>query len=369
MYRSLTTLLLLLAALTGQAWGAVASSASLMVSINVTIDPAAMPPMFNAAVTGDSNGDGYLDRLTLTFSTPVDIVDGGGASDGFNAITLSGGYVIANQDYSATNVTILVLRLVPGGVPDTGVVTSPTYRSGFSSSIVRTSNGQVMGDTTTVVGSDGAPPVFLGMAPVAGAAVSDTSLTYALSEPLVSGTATWTRVGGSADPLAHAQALSGAELAQGAHNGITLAANPTLVDGAIYDLALTGVDAAGNNALTALSAGIVFQQGKRPRIVSEAPLWVVTGLPWTYDVVVDMRELRPAHALNLNDSLSFALVGAPPGITITKTGLTTARVQWPTAASSGPHERVVITVSDTVSGTSDRQEVLLYVVPIPMGGG
>jgi len=368
MSRFWITSLLMLSALIGQAFGAVVSSPGLSLSINVNISPAAMPATFTTAVTGDANGDGFLDQLTVTFSKPVNVVDGGGSADGFNAITLSGGYVIANQDYSASNITTLVLRLVPGAAPDTGVITSPSYRAGFSSTITNVSNGQVMADTSTVLGTDGASPVFIGLLPGGGSVATDTRLTYTLSEPLVSGSAQWTWVGGSADPVAHVDVLVGSELAQGAHLGILLFGNPVLVDGGIYDLSLSGIDASGNSAIVGLSAGVTYLPTKRPRIVSEASLWVVSGQPWTYDVVVDMRELRPAHALNIPDTLTFALVGAPAGFTITKTGATSARVHWPAAAGS-PHERVVITVVDSVSASSDQQEVLLYVVPIPLGGG
>lgn len=369
MYRMWIMPLLMLAALIGQAAGAVVSSPGLSVSISVNISPSAMPATFTSAVTGDSNGDGYLDRLTLTFSKPVNILDGGGAGDGFNAITLSGGYVVANLDYSAINVTTLILRLVPGATPDTGVITSPTYRAGFSSDITNVSNGQVMADTTTVAGSDGASPVFIGMVPGAGALVNDTRLTYTLSEPLVSGSANWTWVGGTADPTPHVQALAGSELAQGAHVAITLANNPILITGSIYNLSLSGLDAAGNSAIVATSAGITYQPGKRPRIISEATMWAVTGQPWTYDLMVDMRELRLSHELVLADTLTFALSAAPAGVTITKTGLTTARVNWPAALGTGTHHPVIITVTDSVSGTSDQQEVLLYVVAVPSAGG
>lgn len=369
MFRLWITPLLLLAALIGQASGAVVSNTGLSLSITVTINPASLPATITDAITGDANGDGYLDRLTLTFSRPVNVVDGGGSGDGFNAITLNGGYVIANQDYSASNVTFLVLSLIPGAVPDTGVIVSPTYHTGFSSTIANVSNGQVMADTTSAVGSDGAPPVFIGLAPATGAVVADTRLSFVLSEPLVSGSAQWAWFGGNADPTPHVQALSGSELAQGAHTDITIANNPTLVAGGIYNLSLSGLDAAGNSAIVATSAGVSYQPGKRPRIISEAPLWAVTGQPWTYEVVVDTRELRPSHVLNPADTLTFVLSTAPPGVTITKTGLTTARVHWPAALGTGSHHPVIITVTDSVSGTSDQQEVLLYVVAVPSAGG
>lgn len=361
--------IMLLAALLGQASGAVVSAPDLSLSITVTINPTSLPATITAAVTGDSNGDGFLDRLTLSFSRPVDIVDGGGVGDGFDAIVLSGGRLIAAQDYAATNVTSLVLQLVPESSYDSDDLISATYHAGFSSSIRNTGFGQAMADTTSAAGSDGASPVFLGLLPGAGATITDTALSYTLSETLTVGTATWTWVGGTADTALHNQALTGTELAQGAHTAIVLANPPTLVSGAIYDLSLSGQDAAGNAAIVATSAGLTFNPSTRPRIISDAPLWVVGGQPWTYDVRVDTRALHPSHVLNPPDTLTFALIGPPPGLIITKTGRTTARVFWPVADESGPHQRIVISVTDSVTTTDDRQEVLLYVVPVPGGGG
>jgi hypothetical protein len=369
MCRLLTIVLLLMTALAGQVASAAVATSGLSARITVSLDPAQLPPMLTDAVTGDADGDGHLDRLTLTFSRAVDIVDGGGAGDGFSAITLGGGYLIAAGDYAATNVTTLVLRLVPLAAYDTGVVTSPTYHTGAGSTIASASDARQMGDGATIAGRDGAPPAFVALAPAAGATIGDASISYTLSEPLLSGSATWTRVGGTADPASpHVHPLAGAERAQGAHLGILLASSPQLVDGALYDFALAGVDAAGNSG-SATSAGVIFDPGRRPRIVSEAPLWAVTGQPWTYQVVVDLRALRTSHAPNPVDSLSFALAGAPAGVVITKTGPATARVHWPAAAGTGSHHPVIITVTDAITGTSDRQEVMLYVVAVPSAGG
>lgn len=106
----------------------------------------------------------------------------------------------------------------------------------------------------------------------------------------------------------------------------------------------------------------------RPRIVSEAQLWSVAGQPWIYDVVVDAQQLQPAHALVTTYDLTFALQGPPAGMTIVKTGATTARVTW-TAAGVGRHLRATVRVTDRASGTSDQQEVLLYVIAVPSAGG
>jgi autotransporter-associated beta strand protein len=328
-------------------------------------------PFITAAVTGDSDGDGHVDRLTLTFSSPVAIVDGGGAADGFAGLSLSGGYAIANRDYSAASTTTLVLVLVPQAGLDTGAVISATYHAGTAGSIIGIAPAVEMPEGTTVAGSDGAAPVFSGVLPLAGTVVEDTRLSYTLSETLAAGTVTWTRVGGNPDPAPHVQALAGAELAAGAHDAITLGADPTLVSGAVYDLVFAGVDLAGNPAVAITRAGVIYQTPglPRPRIVSEATLWAVAGQPWTYDVRVAAGGLQPQLGLTVTYALSFALPGAPAGATIVPTGTSTARVTWNPAAGLGQHVRVTVVVTDTVSHTSDQQDILIYVIAAPSAGG
>ena len=57
------------------------------------------------------------------------------------------------------------------------------------------------------------------------------------------------------------QALSGAELASGAHTAITLANDPTLVDGAVYTVSFDGVDLAGNAASTVSNTSVTYDTG------------------------------------------------------------------------------------------------------------
>jgi hypothetical protein len=288
-----TTLLMLLATLSGLADGAVAPPPGLWVSLNFCIKPGSVTPIMVSAVTGDSNGDGQLDHLTLTFSVPVDIIDPGGASDGFDAITLDGGYVIANRDYSATDVTTLVLDLVPLGPLDTGALVTPTYHTGQPSYIANHANlGRILPDGETEPGSDGAAPVLIGLALAPPAMVNDAPMSYTLSEPLASGTATWTWVGGVPDPAPHVQALTGVELAVGAHTNVNFG-SPTLVDGAIYDFALNGQDAAGNPAVAAVLTNVPVTTGPALTITTN-DLRAYEGWPITLTVTASTAPLRTA---------------------------------------------------------------------------
>ena len=101
-------------------------------------------------------------------------------------------------------------------------------------------------------------PVISAVAPASNAYVNDTIVSYTLSEPLSSGTITWTRTGGLPDGTTHEQQLTASERTVGIHNNITLANPPTLVDGAIYSISFDGIDRAGNSAATVVCTGVTF---------------------------------------------------------------------------------------------------------------
>jgi len=105
--------------------------------------------------------------------------------------------------------------------------------------------------------SDQIAPVFTSTAPAASSFVNTTKVSYTLSEPITSGTITWTHTGGVADGN-HTQALAGTELTAGAHTNITLTNNPTLVDGAVYTVSFNGIDASNNAATTVNSTLVTY---------------------------------------------------------------------------------------------------------------
>lgn len=106
---------------------------------------------------------------------------------------------------------------------------------------------------------DTVAPVISSTAPASSANVSNTQVSYTVSEACASGSITWTRTGGTADGSSpHARSLVGAELASGAHNSITITNNPTLVSGAIYSIAFNCTDAAGNAATTMTNTNVTY---------------------------------------------------------------------------------------------------------------
>jgi len=112
--------------------------------------------------------------------------------------------------------------------------------------------------TSTAVAFDAAP-VISATSPATGSAHLDTKVSYTLSEAIAAGSITWTRTGGEADPASlHVQVLAAGELAAGAHTDITLADDPTLVDGAIYTVQFDAEDAAGNHATPVINTNVLF---------------------------------------------------------------------------------------------------------------
>ena len=105
---------------------------------------------------------------------------------------------------------------------------------------------------------DVAVPVISATAPLTGAQVNDTKVSYTLSETAMSGTITWTRTGGTIDPLSHIVSLVGTELNSGAHTAITLSTPPVLVDGAIYSISFNATDAAGNAAVMVTNTNVTY---------------------------------------------------------------------------------------------------------------
>lgn len=72
------------------------------------------------AATGDTDGNGQIDQLSIRFDRPVDIIDGN-SNDGLDVFTLSAGYEIAAADYGATDLNEVLLNIIESGTSDTGI--------------------------------------------------------------------------------------------------------------------------------------------------------------------------------------------------------------------------------------------------------
>ncbi len=89
---------------------------------------AAQPTMVTATTTtADTNNNGTIDRITITFSEAVNI-DDGNAANGFASIALGNGCTIPNGDYASASTSTLVLSGLTGCTAgDTSLTPSVTY--------------------------------------------------------------------------------------------------------------------------------------------------------------------------------------------------------------------------------------------------
>ena len=107
--------------------------------------------------------------------------------------------------------------------------------------------------------TDSIDPVISNVSPVSGSYHNNRLVSYTLSETCASGTVTFTRTSGTADPASpHIQNLTGSELTSGTKTNITLTNNPDLVDGAIYSLSWACTDEAGNTASVETSTNVHY---------------------------------------------------------------------------------------------------------------
>ncbi|MFZ5630062.1 MAG: beta strand repeat-containing protein [Spirochaetota bacterium] len=126
--------------------------------------------------------------------------------------------------------------------------------------------------TMTGVTYDAAAPVISAVAPTNGLFVTNTQVSYTLSETCQSGSITWNRTGGAADAGSpHTQALTGLELTAGTKTNMTLASPPALVAGTIYDITWNCTDMAGRTATAVTTTGVTFDN-VAPVISGVAPV-------------------------------------------------------------------------------------------------
>jgi hypothetical protein len=135
-----------------------ATAGELQVAVTVQL---VAPPEIVSATTADHDGDGRIDRLIITFSSPVDVHDPQGTSDGLSCIELNGGRSIAAGAYDATGTTSLTLAVVPSEQFDTDILVSATYRAGMMSSITAAGTPVGLANGSTGSATDGAAPAVV----------------------------------------------------------------------------------------------------------------------------------------------------------------------------------------------------------------
>ena len=137
------------------------------------------------------------------------------------------------------------------------LVNDAVYSLSFKATDLAGNTGEAV--TVTSLTFDDIAPVLTVASPEAVSFTNSVRVSYTNSEPLASGTVTWTQIGGTADGGSpHEIALTGDELLAGEHADIELASAPSLQDGAVYDVAFQGIDPAGNEAEGVLISEISY---------------------------------------------------------------------------------------------------------------
>jgi len=137
-----------------------------------------------------------------------------------------------------------------------------------------------------VVGFDSKSPSISLSFPKDGSRLNEWRFDYSLSEDLLDGKMTWQWVGGTDDPKEkHSTNLNAQEKTAGDHKKTFFAGTPSMVDGAIYHVTLSGRDRAENQAEPVTIENLTFDVTP-PYIVASRPV--------------------PMSSIN-NDTVSFSL--------------------------------------------------------------
>lgn len=174
--------------------------------------------------------------------------------------------------------------------------------------------------TTATASKDTVTPVFSGIAPANSAFINNvttaTDIAYTISENLGSGTVVFTRTGGTADPSSpQTCTLAGTSLASGARtlnvadttNGCTSAL--ALADGAVYSIAFSGSDTAGNPSAVTTRTGVTFD-ATAPVVTFIEP---IAGTTIGNDVTLTATTSEAASCSSSLDGAGLAAFGTTGG--------------------------------------------------------
>ena len=152
--------------------------------------------------------------------------------------------------------------------------------------------------TVTNISFDNIGPNIIANYPQRDQFVNTKEVDYSLSELFKSGKISWVRTGGSADPYSpHEIILNeselGDEMVNGSFEKVSLTMEPTLVDGAIYDISTTGNDLAGNNIISSTIQQVLFDVTP-PSIIASfpAPTSFVRASAISYNLSETLSEGR-----------------------------------------------------------------------------
>jgi hypothetical protein len=207
------------------------------------------------------------DALEKVSTTPPNTVEApvfapaGGSYNATQNVTLttstSGATICYRDDGTNADCDSATATCFAGSTTYVGAISVPASITLNAMACKATMNNSAV--ATAVFTIDSTAPVISATAPSPGSYVTNTQVSYTLSESCGTGSITWTRTSGNPDPGSpRVQALTGAELTAGTHSAITLTNNPALVSGSIYDISFNCTDAAGNAATTVTAAGVTF---------------------------------------------------------------------------------------------------------------
>ena len=155
-------------------------------------------------------------------------------------------------------------------------------------------------------------PVISNVLPSLDSFVNSSAVGYTLNQALTSGLVTWTRTAGTADAT-HMASLTGTELNAGTRALAVLTNAPSLVEGAVYTIRLTGTNVYGSAVEVAVT-GITF--GNLPVLSNVQPYQdsVVnsTAVQYTLDTAITSGSVtwtRTSGTADVNAPHTAALTG------------------------------------------------------------
>ena len=121
-------------------------------------------PAITSATTRDSDDNGKVDEVDVTFSESISVTDGSG-SDGLPGLSI-GSYTLTGKDYAGTTGSTVTVDIQESGSPDTDATPDVTYDGTSGTFNDNDQNGNEAEDNTgsPVTSADGAAPVLLGAA-------------------------------------------------------------------------------------------------------------------------------------------------------------------------------------------------------------
>src|SRR3989339_2003183 len=280
-------------------------------SIGVTSLTDGASPIFLSASTDDNNSDGTVDRLTMTFSEPVTVTDGG-TDDDITLAASTGTATVTAGTYDAVGTTTLTYVISVSATGNTALTISPTYATGGAGNISDTVNE--MANEETVTGTDGAAPAVLTATFYNATTPTDGRLdliTVVWSENI-------SKVADGTDDWALTSAANFAGIAEGTvvcstgtagenecdYNFTTTTAKTDVGD---LSLAYTGVSVT-DGANTATSKTITsasspaFTDGAAPVIITTSPVTTTEDIEADADIVLTFSEVMTTDSLEASTS-------------------------------------------------------------------